>query len=449
MVNKIKTVFLCSECGEDFAKWAGNCPTCGSWGTLSEMKISQTKTKSTHSSEPKKPVSIDEVLANIPEHRIDTEIPEVNSVLGGGLVQSSIILLSGEPGIGKSTLAFQLAGNVSPTLYVSAEESESQVALRARRLGISSENLNISSENRWEAIQKLLNIHKPKLLIIDSIQTIYSEAIDGFPGSTSQVRECGTQILDFCKSNNITTILIGHITKDGKIAGPKMLEHLVDVVLNIEGDNKTDFRILRCLKNRFGPTHNTGIFEMTEKGLLVIENPSEVLLAERTMQSSGSVVVPIMEGNRPILIEVQGLVSPATYGTPQRNTTGFDMRRLSMLLAILDKRLGYQLGTQDVFVNIVGGMKVSEPALDLAVALAITSSYRDIPISNKTLVAGEVGLAGEVRGISHLDRRVNEAEKLGFEQLICPQSNLTKFKQKSNIDVNGVTSVFEAIEKVI
>ncbi|MBC8214826.1 MAG: DNA repair protein RadA [Candidatus Marinimicrobia bacterium] len=446
---KKKTVFLCNDCGDDFAKWAGKCPTCGAWGTLSEMTITESSRTKSPAAEPRKPVSLDDILTDEPTTLLDTGISEINNVLGGGLTLSSIVLLSGEPGIGKSTLAFQLTKQIQSTLYISAEESESQIAVRAKRLGITSEKLNISSENRWEAISKLLEIHKPDLLIIDSIQTIFTESIDGLPGSLSQVRECGSQILNFCKPRGITTILVGHITKDGKIAGPKMLEHLVDVVLNLEGDNRMDFRILRCTKNRFGATHNTGIFEMTEAGLIAVENPSQMFLAERSVQTSGSVVVPVMEGNRPVLIEVQGLVSPATYGNPQRNATGFDMRRLSMLLAILDKRLGYQLGTQDVFVNMVGGLKLTEPALDLAIVLAIASSYRDIPIDEKIVSAGEIGLSGEVRGVQHLTRRIKEAERLGFEKFICPASNLQKFNQKTKMRLIGVSSVYEAIEKSI
>jgi len=447
MKSKTKTVFLCNDCGDDFAKWAGKCPSCGAWGTLSEMSITQSPCSSGTTAEPRKPLSLNEILNDQPNHLINTGINEINDVLGGGLTSSSIVLLSGEPGIGKSTLAFQLTKEIQSTLYISAEESEAQIANRAKRLGITSEKLNISSENRWESISKLLEIHKPELLILDSIQTIFTIALEGLPGSLNQVRECGSQILNFCKPRGITTVLIGHITKDGKIAGPKMLEHMVDVVLNLEGDNRMDFRILRCTKNRFGATHNTGIFEMEEKGLIPIENPSQMFLAERSVQTSGSVVVPVMEGNRPILIEVQGLVSPATYGNPQRNATGFDMRRMAMLLAILDKRLGYQLGTKDVFVNIVGGLKLTEPAIDLAVVLAIASSYKDIPIDEKTIAVGEIGLSGEVRGVQHLDRRIKEAERMGFEKFICPASSLKNFNKNTKMKMIGVSSMYETIEK--
>ena len=450
MPSKTKTVFLCTECGDDFAKWAGQCPSCKTWGTLQEMTISENKrSTSTSSSPPKSAIAFHELLETAEVGRIKTGINALDMVLGGGLMPASIVLFGGEPGIGKSTLSLQIAGNMESCLYVSAEESEAQVANRAKRLKITSNGLHISSENRWESIEKIIQTSNPTLLIIDSIQTIYSETLDGLPGSLSQVKECGSRILDFCKSNNITVILIGHITKDGKIAGPKMLEHMVDTVINLSGDAKTDLRTLRSTKNRFGATHQSAIFEMNENGLIHVENPSELFLSERVTNASGSVVIPIMEGSRPILIEVQGLVSTATYGNPQRNATGFDMRRLSMLLAILDKRLGYQMGTQDVFVNIVGGLKIEEPALDLAIICAIASSNQDVPINASTVVCGEVGLSGEVRSIPHIDRRIDEAEKLGFTKIVCPVQNLKKLKKKNKIQLIGVSTVFEALQHIL
>ncbi len=450
MASKTKIVFLCTECGDDFAKWAGQCPSCRTWGTLQEMSISENKRSASKSSlPPKQAVAFHQLLEAAEVGRISTKISAVDDVLGGGLMPASIVLFGGEPGIGKSTLSLQIAGNIETCLYVSAEESEAQVANRAKRLNISSAGLTISSENRWEAIEKIIQQSSPSLLIIDSIQTIYSESLDGLPGSLSQVKECGSKILEFCKSNNITVILIGHITKDGKIAGPKMLEHMVDTVLNLSGDSKTDLRTLRSTKNRFGATHESAIFEMQKKGLQHVENPSEIFLSERALSASGSVVTPIMEGSRPILIEVQGLVSTATYGNPQRNATGFDMRRLSMLLAILDKRLGYQMGTQDVFVNIVGGLKVDEPALDLAIICAIASSQQDLPIKSTTIICGEVGLSGEIRSIAHLDRRIKEAEKLGFNTFICPKQNLSKLNKKTKITLIGVSTVYEALEHIL
>jgi len=450
MPSKTKTVFLCTECGDDFAKWAGQCPSCKTWGTLQEMTISENKrSTSTSSSPPKSAIAFHELLETAEVGRIKTGINALDMVLGGGLMPASIVLFGGEPGIGKSTLSLQIAGNMESCLYVSAEESEAQVANRAKRLKITSNGLHISSENRWESIEKIIQTSNPTLLIIDSIQTIYSETLDGLPGSLSQVKECGSRILDFCKSNNITVILIGHITKDGKIAGPKMLEHMVDTVINLSGDAKTDLRTLRSTKNRFGATHQSAIFEMNENGLIHVENPSELFLSERVTNASGSVVIPIMEGSRPILIEVQGLVSTATYGNPQRNATGFDMRRLSMLLAILDKRLGYQMGTQDVFVNIVGGLKIEEPALDLAIICAIASSNQDVPINASTVVCGEVGLSGEVRSIPHIDRRIDEAEKLGFTKIVCPVQNLKKLKKRNKIQLIGVSTVFEALQHIL
>ena len=450
MSAKTKTIFLCTDCGDDYAKWAGQCPACKAWGTLQEMSISENKRSSSKTAtSPKPAIPFHQLLETAEVGRISSGLTALNAVLGGGFMPASIVLFGGEPGIGKSTLSLQVAGNMDKCLYVSAEESEAQVASRATRLGISSKGLTMSSENRWEAIEKIIQISKPTLLIVDSIQTIYSEGLDGLPGSLSQVRECGSRILEFCKSENVTVILIGHITKDGKIAGPKMLEHMVDTVINLSGDSKTDLRTLRSTKNRFGATHESAIFEMGEKGLTHLENPSEIFLSERALSASGSVVIPIMEGTRSILIEVQGLVSPANYGNPQRNATGFDMRRLSMLLAILDKRLGYQMGAQDVFVNIVGGLKIDEPSLDLAVVSAIASSNRDIPIKPTTAICGEVGLSGEVRSISHLDRRVTEAEKLGFKKIVCPIQNLKKFKNKGSIELVGVGTVHEALKHIL
>tara|TARA_B100000579_G_C22783956_1_gene830840 strand:+ start:115 stop:1467 length:1353 start_codon:yes stop_codon:yes gene_type:complete len=450
MSNKTKTIFLCTECGDDFAKWSGQCASCKAWGTLQEMSISNNKKhSSTKNLKPKPSIAFNDLLKTGEIKRLTSGIDALDTVLGGGFMPASIILFGGEPGIGKSTLSLQIAVNIESCLYISAEESETQVANRASRLGISSNFLSISSENRWEAIEKNIQINKPSLLIIDSIQTIYSDSIDSIPGSLSQVKECGNRILEFCKSANITVILIGHITKDGKIAGPKMLEHMVDTVINLSGDAKNDLRTLRSTKNRFGATHESAIFEMNEKGLIHVENPSEIFLSERAISASGSIVIPIMEGTRPILIEVQGLVSTATYGNPQRNATGFDMRRLSMLIAILDKRLGYQMSTKDVFVNIVGGLKSDEPSLDLAIISAIASSNQDVPVNSTTVVCGEVGLSGEVRSISHLNRRIIESEKLGFKKMICPIQNLKKLNYKSSLELIGVSTVYEALNKIL
>ena len=450
MSNKTKTIFLCTECGDDFAKWSGQCNSCKSWGTLKEMSIHDNKKSySKNISKPKPSVSFQKLLETAEVNRMKSGIPALDIILGGGFMPASIVLFGGEPGIGKSTLSLQIAGKVNSCLYVSAEESEAQVANRAKRLKVTSNSLSISSENRWEGIEKSMLISKPSLLVIDSIQTIYSDSIDSIPGSLSQVKECGNRILEFCKTENITCILIGHITKDGKIAGPKMLEHMVDTVINLAGDSKTDLRTLRSTKNRFGATHESAIFEMNENGLINIDNPSEIFLSERALSASGSVIIPIMEGTRPILIEVQGLVSTATYGNPQRNATGFDMRRLSMLLAILDKRLGYQMITKDVFVNIVGGLKIDEPSLDLAILCAIASSNQDITVDSKTVICGEVGLSGEVRSISHIDRRINESEKLGFKKMICPIQNLKKLKRTTSLELIGVSTVYEALQKIL
>ena len=445
MKNNSKIIFFCSNCGNEYAKWSGQCPACKSWGNLKEIKFSQNKTSNSRNNPPPQLLSFDKIINEDSVKRQPSGLKDIDEILGGGIMPSSIILFGGEPGIGKSTLALQIGGSIDNCLYISAEESESQVANRAKRINILSQNLNFSSENKWEQIQKVIQISCPNLIVIDSIQTIYSEVLEGFPGSMSQVRECGTQILEFCKKSQISAIIIGHITKDGKIAGPKTLEHMVDVVINMEGNSKTDFRTVRTIKNRFGSTNNTAIFEMTETGLLSINNPSKFFLSERLIAVSGSVVVPIIEGNQPIMIEVQGLVSSATYGNPQRNTTGFDMRRLSMLLAILDKKLSFKTNTNDVFLNIVGGLKINEPALDLAVIIAIISSNRDIPINPNIAVCGEVGLSGEIRSITHIDRRINESKKSGFKEIICPAQNINKYKNIPKIKLIGVKSVSEAL----
>ena len=383
-------------------------------------------------------------------NRNNTGIPEVDRVLGGGILPGSMILLGGSPGVGKSTLALQIIpGLNSNVLYVSAEESEDQLALRAKRLGINSNLIHLSTENNAQVILDQVALLKPKLLILDSIQTIYSDNIDSIPGSPGQIRECGQQFLTMSKQNGVSVIVIGHVTKEGIIAGPKMLEHMVDTVLYLEGDPRFDHRVLRSEKNRFGTTNEVGIFQMSKQGLEEVSNPSELFLAERTKEVPGSAVFPALEGTRPILVEVQALVSNANFGTPQRNANGIDYKRLSMFLAVLEKRLGMVMGTKDVFVNLVGGLRISDPTADLAVITALASSVKDIIIPQDTVLVGEVGLTGEVRSVANLDKRVAETEALGFKQIIVPQSNLKRFKKSNTkIKVLGVSSVKEVFSNL-
>ena len=442
--SKVRIVFLCSSCGDEFAKWHGQCPSCSEWGTLSEYKVN-TKSRARSNGRPRATTKLIDLLEKGEIKRIKTGIPEVDRVLGGGFLPGSMILLGGSPGVGKSTLALQIIpGLESNVLYVSAEESEDQLALRAKRLGIDSNMIQLSSENNAQVILDQVAHIKPQLLILDSIQNIYSENIDSIPGSPSQIRECGQLFLTLAKQNGVSVIVIGHVTKEGIIAGPKMLEHMVDTVLYLEGDSRLDHRVLRSVKNRFGTTNEVGIFQMNERGLEEVSNPSELFLAERATEVPGSAVFPALEGTRPILVEVQALVSNANFGTPQRNANGIDYKRLSMLLAVLEKRLGMVMGTKDVFVNLVGGLRISDPTADLAVIAALGSSAKDSIIPQNTVLVGEVGLAGEVRSVAKLDKRVAETEALGFKRIIVPKSSLKRFKRSSTkIKVLGVSSVRE------
>ena len=442
--SKVRIVFLCSSCGDEFAKWHGQCPSCSEWGTLSEYKVN-TKSRARSNGRPRATTKLIDLLEKGEIKRNKTGIPEVDRVLGGGFLPGSMILLGGSPGVGKSTLALQIIpGLESNVLYVSAEESEDQLALRAKRLGIDSNMIQLSSENNAQVILDQVAHIKPQLLILDSIQNIYSENIDSIPGSPSQIRECGQLFLTLAKQNGVSVIVIGHVTKEGIIAGPKMLEHMVDTVLYLEGDAHLDHRVLRSVKNRFGTTNEVGIFQMNERGLEEVSNPSELFLAERATEVPGSAVFPALEGTRPILVEVQALVSNANFGTPQRNANGIDYKRLSMLLAVLEKRLGMVMGTKDVFVNLVGGLRISDPTADLAVIAALGSSAKDSVIPQNTVLVGEVGLAGEVRSVAKLDKRVAETEALGFKRIIVPKSSLKRFKRSSTkIKVLGVSSVRE------
>ena len=430
---KTKTAFLCSACGDDFPKWNGQCPSCKEWGTLSEFKITNKRKRNVIKRESR---SLDDILNTDPGVRLSTGLNEVDRVLGGGLLSGSLILLGGNPGVGKSTLALHICSGLKrKSLYISAEESEEQVALRAKRLKVSPENLFFSGENDLDGILNHLERIQPEILIIDSIQTIMNSGLDSLPGSPSQIRDCGQRLLETAKHKNVAILIVGHVTKEGTIAGPKMLEHMVDTVLYMEGDDRYDHRMLRSVKNRFGATHEVGIFQMNESGLEEIKNPSEMFLAERSIDVAGTSIYPSLEGTRPILVEVQALVSNANYGTPQRNVNGFDFKRLGMLIAVLDKRMGLSMGTKDVFVNLVGGLKVDDPALDLSIICSIASSTMDKPVDKSVVLCGEVGLAGEVRSINRIEHRLYEAQSLGFKTALIPSSNLKKSMDRLKLDI--------------
>ena len=443
--NKSKTVYLCSSCGQDFPKWNGQCPSCSEWGTLSEYKVSASRT-SKQSGEKKETHSLEDILHKDEVERISIGIKEVDRVLGGGVLSGSMILLGGSPGIGKSTLALQtLSAFTKNVLYASAEESEEQIALRAKRLNVLSNNIHLSSENRIDEILNQVSLLKPELLIIDSIQTIFSENLDSLPGSVSQIRECGQKLLQLAKDEKIAILVIGHVTKEGVIAGPKMLEHMVDTVLYLEGDERNDHRILRSVKNRFGTTNEVGIFQMSNLGLEEVSNPSELFLAERRNDITGSTIFPSLEGTRPILVEIQCLVSKANFNAPQRNVNGFDFKRLSMLLAVLEKRMGYKMGMKDVFVNLVGGLKINDPAADLSVITALASSEKDQLINGSFVMIGEVGLGGEIRSVTRLEERISESLALGFTDVVAPKTSINRLKKKQlKVNLHPISHVVEA-----
>ena len=443
--NKSRTVYLCSSCGQDFPKWNGQCPSCQEWGTLSEYKVSKNQ-KTSLNGKKKDAQSLEDILHKEEEHRTSVGIKEVDRVLGGGVLSGSMILLGGSPGIGKSTLALQILSPFDQNvLYASAEESEEQIALRAKRLEVLASNIHLCSENRIDEILNHVTLLKPKLLIIDSIQTIFSENIDSLPGSVSQIRECGQKLLQLAKDEKIAILVIGHVTKEGIIAGPKMLEHMVDTVLYLEGDERHDHRILRSVKNRFGTTNEVGIFQMTTNGLDEVKNPSELFLAERRIDITGSTIFPSLEGTRPILVEIQSLVSTANFNAPQRNVNGFDFKRLSMLLAVLEKRMGYKMGMKDVFVNLVGGLKINDPAADLSVISALASSEKDQLINDSVILIGEVGLGGEIRSVTKLEDRLKESIALGFTEVVAPKASIDRLKEKpKEIKLHPVSHVVEA-----
>ncbi len=445
---KAKTYYFCQECGYQSSSWLGRCPECGKFGTFAEevVKMESGKRKMESGKIQSVPKRIQEVTYSETK-RIPTHCSEFDRVLGGGIVPGSLLLLGGEPGIGKSTLLLQtaLAIHDRKLLYVSGEESEQQIKMRADRIGINTEQCYVVSETVTQRIFEHVETVQPDILIVDSIQTISTEDIDSPAGSVSQIRQCTSEFQHFAKTTGVPVLLIGHITKDGTLAGPKVMEHIVDAVLQFEGDRNYGYRILRALKNRFGSTAEIGIFEMLGSGLREVPNPSEFLLSQRDETLSGAAVAATLEGARPMFIEVQSLVSSAVYGTPQRNANGFDMRRLSMLLAILEKRCGFKLGAKDVFLNIAGGLRVNDPAIDLAVACAILSSNVDIPISPRIAFAAELGLSGEVRPVARVEQRVAEADRLGFEKIFVSKYNLRELdKKRYHIEVVPASVIEEA-----
>ena len=455
MASKIKSVFVCSECGYKSAKWYGQCPNCSEWNTMEETventAVSSSKSK-TSAINKSKVVNINDIAAET-EHRYKTGMNELDRALGGGIVKGSLVLLSGDPGIGKSTLLLQICeslGKEHSILYVSGEESAHQIKLRANRLGVYSDNLYILCETDAEYICEYIATEKPDIVMIDSIQTMMISELNSAPGSIVQVRECTNLYMRTAKSLNIPTFLVGHVNKDGNIAGPKVLEHIVDTVLYFEGERNLSYRILRAAKNRFGSTNEIGVFEMLEKGLAEVENPSMMLISGRPENTSGSCIACVMEGSRPILAEVQGLVAPTGFGNPRRMSNGFDYNRMSMILAVLEKRAGYFVGNMDCYVNIVGGLKIDEPASDLPVALSIVSSLKDVVIRNDVIAFGEIGLGGELRSVTNAEQRVNEAKRLGFKRCVIPYHNLKKLSPgvKKGIEVIGAKNVRSAFEAV-
>ena len=437
------TVFFCKECGYESAKWLGKCPSCNSWNSFYEQKIVETKNKDIVDKKASTPQKLNSYEAK-ETLRIHTGFNELDRVLGGGLVKGSLILLGGEPGIGKSTLILQICDKIKgdgKVLYVSGEESAEQIKLRADRLGINNEDILFLGETDIDIVnQAIINVN-PKLVIIDSIQTMYSDEITAAAGSVSQVREITAQIMRVCKAQQITTIIIGHVTKEGNIAGPRVLEHMVDTVLYLEGERYNTYRILRAVKNRFGSTNEIGMFEMRQEGMCEVTNPSDILITEREDNPSGSCILASVEGTRPILVEVQALTSQTVFGLPKRTANGFDYNRLAVLIAVLEKKAGLSLGNQDVYLNVAGGMKISEPAADLGIIATVASSYKNVPISQSTVVMGEVGLTGEVRRINLIEKRLKEAEKLGFKTCIIPENNKKVLKDNYKLDIIGVKSI--------
>lgn len=462
MAKSRTTAFFCKECGYESAKWSGQCPSCKAWNTFVEEPVVKEKNvkgivninaKYHETAGVKKaaPVRLSSVTAADTD-RIKTDICELDRVLGGGIVEGSLVLVGGDPGIGKSTLLLQmcynLAKNGNSVLYISGEESLGQIKLRAQRVGEASDNLMVLCETSLDTIEQVLENVKPQIVVIDSIQTMYREEVGAAPGSVSQVRETTAVLMQLAKGLNISIFIVGHVTKEGVVAGPRMLEHMVDTVLYFEGDKNAAYRILRSVKNRFGSTNEIGVFEMRQEGLAEVANPSEYMLTGRPEEASGSVVVCLLEGTRPILVEIQALVCDSNFGMPRRTAAGADYNRVNLLMAVLEKRAGIHLSGSDAYVNIAGGMKVNEPAMDLGIVMALVSSFRNRPMMENTIVFGEVGLAGEVRAVSQPQIRINEAVKLGFENCILPQVCLKNIKKTDKINLIGISSVKDAVKLI-
>ena len=451
-MSKVKTSFFCQSCGTSYSKWQGQCYACKEWNTIVEEIIQKEdkvawKNNEKETSRVSKPLLIKEIDSD-QEVRLNTTDNELNRVLGGGLVPGSLTLLGGEPGIGKSTLLLQISLKLPyKTLYVSGEESQKQIKMRAERILPDSDNCYILTETKTQNIFKQIGDINPEIVIIDSIQTLHTDYIESSPGSISQIRECTAELIKFAKETNTPVILIGHITKDGTIAGPKILEHMVDTVLQFEGDRNHVYRILRSLKNRFGSTAELGIYEMLGNGLREVENPSEILISHKEEELSGTAIACTLEGMRPLMIEIQALVSSAVYGTPQRSTTGYNAKRLNMILAVLEKRAGFRLGTKDVFLNVTGGISVDDTAIDLAVVAAILSSNEDIAIEEGFCFAGEVGLSGEIRPVNRIDQRIQEAEKLGFTTILVSKHNKISLKN-AKIKIVLVSKIEDVVSEL-
>ncbi len=454
-MSKTKSTFFCQNCGQESAKWVGKCPSCNEWNTFVEEVIVKGSDKSVKEDwrdfsgmKGLKTISINDVVSG-EEKRIISGDGELNRVLGGGIVAGSIVLVAGEPGIGKSTLFLQIGLQLTNvrTLYISGEESEQQIKMRADRVGTESDNFYLLTETNTQTIFKEIKKLQPELVIVDSIQTLQSPFVESSPGSISQIRECAAELQRYAKETNTPVFLIGHITKDGTIAGPKILEHMVDTVLQFEGDRHYAYRILRTLKNRFGSTSELGIYEMTGEGMRPVLNPSEILITQKEDELSGIAIAATIEGMRPLLIETQALVTQSVYGTPQRTVSGFDLRRLQLLLAVLEKRGGFHFGVKDVFINIAGGIKVEDPSIDLAIVCALLSSYEDVPLPQKVCFAGEVGLSGEIRAVNRIEQRIAEAEKLGFDKIIISKYNAKSLgKLKFGIEVVTLGKVEEVYQ---
>ena len=450
---KSTTVFFCNSCGYESSKWMGQCPGCKEWNTFTEEPKAKSSAASGRSIRGtlEKPVKLTEISSES-EDRISTHIDELDRVLGGGIVPGSLILVGGDPGIGKSTLLLQVCKNLSDAdndiLYVSGEESLRQIKMRAERIGKFTDKLSVLCETNLSDIETNIRSLNPKVVVIDSIQTMYSEDVSSAPGSVSQVRETTNVLLQIAKGLNIAVFIVGHVTKEGTVAGPRVLEHMVDTVLYFEGDRFASYRVLRGVKNRFGSTNEIGVFEMNSDGLREVKNPSEYMLSGRPQDAKGSVVICAMEGTRPILLEIQALVCQTSFGIPRRQATGTDLNRVNLLMAVLEKRVGLHISDCDAYVNVAGGMKISEPGADLGIIFAIVSSFKNRPVDESILVFGEVGLSGEVRSVSNIEQRVIEAQKLGFKKVVLPKSGLSQIRSKTDIELIGVDNLEEALKIV-